>query len=364
MDLKTATSFLKLFGKGEIPHPAYLIFFVTSRCMGRCRHCFYWEHINQEEAVLTPEEVEKVAGSMGPLLQVTFTGGEPFLREDFTDLVKIFYRKNQLYHIGIATSGFHPERAEAGAKEILKMCTGSNLTVGLPVEGPRELNDYIRGVEGFYDRTNETISRLKTLKDANPRLTLLVDITASGFNRGRLLETYHHVRDDLCPDMINVILTRGVPREEGGRDLDPREVETLFTVMEKDARSGRISGYQFFSRLLHAKDIVLHRMALDIYCHGTYHLPCEAGRVAGVLLPEGDVYPCELWEEPMGNVRESGHDLPAVWTSERARRIRREILESRCTCYHQCFLSNTIFWNPAAWPGIMKEWAKVVTKKG
>ncbi len=364
MDLKTVISHLKLFGKGELAHPAYLIFFVTSRCMGRCRHCFYWEHINQNETVLDPAEVEKVAGSMGPLLQVTFTGGEPFLREDFTDLIKIFYQKNKLYHIGIATSGFHPERVEKGVKEVLRTCPDSNLTVGLPIEGPRELNDYIRGVEGFYERTTDTLSRLKALKSDHPRLTLLVDITASGFNRGSLVQTYHHVRDDLCPDMINLILTRGVPREEGGLDLDPAEADTLFKIMESDARQGKVPGYRFFSRLLHAKDIVLHRMALDIYRHSSYHLPCEAGRVAGVLLPEGDVYPCELWDEPLGNVRESGYDLSSIWTSETARRIRHEILQSRCTCYHQCFLSNTIFWNLNAWTGIVKEWAKIAAKRG
>ncbi len=364
MDLKTAASYLKLFGKGATRHPSYLIFFVTSRCMGRCRHCFYWEHINREEDVLTREEVEKVASSMGPLLQVTFTGGEPFLRDDFPELIKIFYEKNKLYHIGIATSGFHPSRVEEGVKEVLASCPDANLTVGLPIEGDSELNDYIRGVDGFYKRTTETISRLQGLKKEHPRLTLLVDITASGFNRGRLAETYRHVRDDLNADMINVILTRGVPREEGGRDLDPREVEELFKQMESDARQGKVPGYRFFGRLLHAKDIVLHRMALDIYRTSSYHLPCQAGRVAGVLYPEGDVYPCELWDGPLGNVRENGYDLPSIWTSERAARIRREILEGRCTCYHQCFLSNTIFWNLAAWPAIVREWAKVAVRKG
>ena len=357
MDPRAALSALRLFGAGPLPHPLYLIFFVTSRCAGRCRHCFYWQSLNQPEQPLTVAETDRVAASMGRLLQVTFTGGEPFLREDFPELVEIFYRRNRVFHLGIATSGFHPERVEAGVKRILAQCPDSNLTVGLPLEGPPELNDDIRGVPGFYQRTTDSLARLQRLH--HPRLTTLIDITASGFNRGRLLETYAPARDTLKPDAINVILTRGVPREEGALDLDPEEVALLLGQMEDDARSGRVRGYGFFRRLLHAKDLVLRRMALDIYRGGSCPYPCEAGRVAGVLMPEGDVYPCELWEKPVGNVRESNYDFPAVWNSERAKKAREEIISSRCSCYHQCFLSNTLFWNRRAWPAMLREWKKI-----
>jgi MoaA/NifB/PqqE/SkfB family radical SAM enzyme len=361
VDIGAAISSLKLFGTGELSHPAYLIFFVTSRCVGKCRHCFYWESINKEESPLTLDEIEKVASSMGRLLQVTFTGGEPFMREDFPEIVEIFYRKNQVYHLGVATSGYHVDRVEAGVRRILESCGGSNVTVGLPIEGPPELNDEIRGVKGFYERTTETLTRLKAIKRAHPRLTILIDITASAFNRGRLIETYCHVRDELSPDNINLILTRGVPREEGARELDPDEVAKLLSLMEDDIKKGSISGYSFFGKLLHAKDVMLRRMALDIYRNDTYKLPCAAGRIAGVLMPEGEVYPCELWKEPIGNVRESGYDLSAVWTSEPARAARREIIDSKCTCYHQCFLSNTIFFNLGAWPGMIRELMKILT---
>ncbi len=359
MDFKTAITSLKYFGRGPLSHPTYLIFFVTSKCSGRCKHCFYWESLNKEESPLTPEEVEKVSASMGPLLQVTFTGGEPFLRDDFPRLVETFYRNNKVYHLGIATNGFHPERVGAGMKQILEACPRSNVTVGLPIEGPPELNDEIRGRENFFKRTAESLERLRALKRAHPNLTILVDVTASAFNAGRLVETYKLVRDEIKPDAINLILTRGVPMEEGARELDTDEVAKVYNLMEEDIRKGAVRGYGFFSGLLHAKDVILRRMALDIYRSGSYHLPCEAGRVAGVLLPEGEVFPCELWPEPIGSVRESGYDFPALWNSEKARAIRGEILSSRCSCYHQCFLSNTIFFNLRSWPSILWEYARI-----
>jgi radical SAM protein with 4Fe4S-binding SPASM domain len=357
--LSQAIGAVDLFRGRELLHPQYLIFFVTSQCVGRCRHCFYWEHINQKEDRLTIAEIESVAKSMGSLLQVTFTGGEPFLRDDFPEIVEIFHRVNQVYHLGIATSGYLPDKVAAGVRQILERCPGANLTVGLPIEGPKELNDEIRGREDFFNRTVSCLESLKALKKTWPRLTTLIDITASGFNAGRLIETYELVRDTLRPDAINLILTRGNPREAEAKTLDVAEVERLLTLMETDARAGRVAGYSFFSKLLHAKDLVLRRMALDIYRKETCDLPCAAGRIAGVLMPEGDVYPCELWHEPIGNVRESGLSMPAVWTSEKAQKARSQILDTRCACFHQCFLSNTIFFNLKAWPGIVKEWAKI-----
>lgn len=355
-DLGLIRPLLRAFSGRPPPHPLYLILFVTSRCVGHCKHCFYWPAINQPERPLSREEADKTAASMGRLLQVTFTGGEPFLREDFVDLAEIFYRRNRPYHLGIATSGFHPERVEAGVKRLLASCPDSRLTVGLPLEGTEELNDEIRGVPGFFARTTETYQRLLPLRQASPRLTLLVDITASGFNRGRLRQTYEMIRDNLRPDVINLILTRGVPRDPAGKDLDPREINDLLALMEKDLRAGRQKGYRFFGTLLSAKDIILRRLALEIFQNHSFHFPCAAGRIAGVLMPEGEVFPCELWTESLGNVRAHNYSIPAIWSSEKARAIRREIIASKCTCYHQCFLSNSIFFNLREWPGLLKEW--------
>lgn len=327
--------------------------------MGQCKHCFYWSHLNRQESLLSIEEVKKIAGSMGRIYQLILTGGEPFLREDFTDLVEIFYLHNEVYHLGVATSGYYPERIENDVKCLVQKCNKLRITIGLPVDGPADLNDEIRGVHGFYARTVETFFRLKKLKKHFPQLNILIDITISAFNRGRLEETYRHILNDLEPDLINAILARGNTRDPAAKQMDTGEVEKLFSLMEEDIRHGRLPGYPFFPRLLHAKDIVLRRTALDIYKNNTYHLPCQAGRTIGVLMPEGDVYACELQEKAIGNLRMFDYDFPALWQSENALKIRKEILDSKCTCYHQCFLSNTLFWNLKSWPGMINEWIQI-----
>lgn len=355
--------FAPYFWRRRVPHPIYLIYFVTSRCMGRCAHCFYWQSLNQEQDPLRLEEVERIAASMGRLLQVTFTGGEPFLRSDFIALVKTFYRYNQPVNLAIATSGFHPRQVEAGVAELLRDCPKSQVTVGVPIEGDQELNDRIRGVPGFYDRTRRTIYRLNELKKRNPRLTVLVDLTASALNQDRLLKTYTMVRKELRPEVINLILVRGRPRDPETLDLDPAKVEPVLKVMEEDIRMGKVKGFRFFGDLLHAKDILLRRTALEIYRDGEHRVSCTAGALAGVIQPEGELFPCELWAESFGNLREHDYQVPALWNSKRGREIRRRIIKTHCTCYHQCFLSPSLFFNLRFAPALLREWWRIQVGK-
>ena len=355
--------FARYFFRRQAAYPIYLIYFVTSKCMGRCAHCFYWPALNREEDPLNLEEVDWIASSLGRLLQVTFTGGEPFLRDDFIPVVKTFYRRNRPVNLALATSGFHPDRVAAGVEEVLRDCPQSQVTVGLPIEGDPELNDRIRGVPGFFERTRKSLSRLKELKKRNPRLTVLVDLTASALNQDHLLKTYNLVRKELQPDVINLILVRGKPRDPESLRLDPAKVETMLRVMEEDIRMGKVKGFRFFGGLLHAKDILLRRMALDIYRDGKHRLPCTAGALAGVIQPEGELLPCELLGESFGNLREHNYDVPALWNSEHGREIRKRIAETQCTCYHQCFLSPSLFFSPRFAPALLREWLRIRTRR-
>lgn len=359
MAVTQSLKFSRFFITRRAPYPVYLIFFVTSRCMGKCRHCFYWQDINREEKPLEAEEVERAAKSMGPLLQVTLTGGEPLLREDLADLLKIFYRNNRPVNLGLATSGFFPEKLEAVAEDVLSSCPGSEFTVGLPLEGVGELNDSIRGVDGFFERTMESHARLKKLKERYSRLTILVDITVSSFNQDHLEETYIYARDQMKPDLINLILTRGDPREKSALDFDASKVERLLGLMESDIRKGLVPGYGFFRDILHAKDILLRRISLEVFQTKRFMVPCLAGSLAGVIYPGGDLHACELLGEVIGNLRDSGYDMKALWGGERAEALRQKIDDTRCSCYHQCFLSPSLFFNARFAPGLLREWLRI-----
>jgi len=340
-------------------YPIYLLFFITARCMGRCRHCFYWKELNQPKKELSLDEIEKLSKSIGRLLQLTITGGEPLLRDDLEQVFAIFYQHNKPFDFGLATSGFYPEKLEKLARWVLENLKESNFTIGLPIEGLPELNDWIRGVDGFFERTRESILRLRKLKEKFPQLTILVDITASAYNQDQLEETYYMVRDELAPDLINLIIVRGEPKEKEAKELDPQKIRQAVKLIEEEARRRKIAGYKFYSRLLLAKDNLLRRVALEVFEGKSPRLRCQAGRLIGVIYPEGEVYPCELLDKPMGSLREAGYDLKKIWHSQKAAEIRRWIRKEKCRCYHQCFLSPSLFFDPLYLPSLIKEYLTI-----
>ena len=71
------------------------------------------------------------------------TGGEPFIREDLSDIVKELYKKSD--RIVISTNGFFTDR-------IIKLCEEfPNVGIRISIEGLEETNNKIRG---FYALQN------------------------------------------------------------------------------------------------------------------------------------------------------------------------------------------------------------------
>ena len=69
----------------------FIILYVTNRCNFKCDFCFYYAEVDKgrKPTELTLEEIDKITKSAGRLLQLSMTGGEPFIRKDFAELTDI-----------------------------------------------------------------------------------------------------------------------------------------------------------------------------------------------------------------------------------------------------------------------------------
>ncbi|MES1167134.1 MAG: hypothetical protein ABUL68_03955, partial [Pseudomonadota bacterium] len=66
-------------------------------------------------------------------------------------------------------------------------------------------------------------------------------------------------------------------------------------------------------------------------------ITCSALLSTAYLSEKGDVYPCTIWDRPLGNVRTTGYALMPLIEAARRDGVRRAVAERRCpNCWTPC----------------------------
>ena len=107
------------FKKGALP--VQVTFFVTNKCNCACKHCFALKELNNPlRDDLTLDEIRQISFSMGNFIYLLIGGGEPFLRPDLPEIVRIFYENNNVLNVTIATNGSLTDTIIDCTKQILR----------------------------------------------------------------------------------------------------------------------------------------------------------------------------------------------------------------------------------------------------
>jgi len=344
--------------------PVYLIHFVTEVCNLRCSHCFdffYEEGPKRLPHELTLDEIDKMTKSLGELLFLLPTGGETFLRPDLPRIIELYYRNCRLRNVGMPTNGTLTERVVKGVEEILARCPELHLGVDISIDGLHEVHDAIRDRKGLFQTCVETYRRLKQVEVRHSNFKVCVELTIQRQNQDQLAEMYDYFVRELGSYNILVRVVRGAPRDPGEKEIDLEKVESFFDRLERGVRGGDYHGQAIYplSDLITARELVGRRLQLRVLREKRYRIPCYAANLMGVIRSNGDVMACELRDDKLGNVREFDYDFARLWRSAHARAISRDIVENKCFCTHECFMSTNILFNPRLYPQLLGEAARL-----
>jgi radical SAM protein with 4Fe4S-binding SPASM domain len=283
---------------------------LTERCNLRCRHCYQSGRRTDE---LTLPEIKNVIDEVSSTLSewsethnISFspsfnlTGGEPFLRKDFFEVIEEI--GNRGFDMYILSNG------TLITGRIADMIAGHGVKgVQVSVEGPEEVHDSIRG-KGSFSASSQGI---RNLLDSGLNVTL--NVTLSDLNAPYM------------KDMISITSSLGAGRlgfsriVPYGRGLELRdhmlrsqEVKELYESL----LSAEIDGIEIVTG-----DPVATQMNLpsgnDTGC--TAFGGCAAGISGVTLLADGTITPCRRLDIPIGNIRKDS--LREVWATS-------EVLES------------------------------------
>ncbi len=317
--------------------PPFLILFINSICNLACDHCFYWKELNQRDD-LTSDELEALSKDLGRIENLNLSGGEPFLRDDFAEVVGHFVRNNGVRRVYCPTNGYFAKRTIAALEELFRLPDLESFTAELSLDGMPEFHDRFRGNPKSFEKAMETYDALAELKSREPRLFIHANSTATGENVEEIkrLTTFLH---DRCPEMEhhNIAMLRGERKRPTltGPGLEAyRELVDYVRSLWSDREEGRHGGIV---------EPMLHWAKLKIAGTQQQAIPCTAGLLTGVVYANGDVSVCEQ-HEPIGNLRDE--TFSEIWNSPRAEALRASIGCKDCFCTNEVFLWPSVVFRP------------------
>jgi MoaA/NifB/PqqE/SkfB family radical SAM enzyme len=353
--------------------PIQLTFFLTRKCNARCPFCFYRssegagkrekggpgenEHDRSE---LTLAETEKVSASLGSLLWLAFSGGEPFLREDLVGIARVFYKQNKPSIILLPTNGLLPDRIYDMTEAILKSCPKSTVVVKLSLDGPEETHDSLRGVPGAYQKVLKTSERLAALSGRYRNFELGVNTVFCSRNQHNMDELLTSVRQLDGVRVHTVSLIRGDVAEEQLKEVDPDAYAKVGERLARDLRCRAAGKYRFSGAgLKAAQDVLQRRLIHRTAVEKKRQTPCFAGSLGLVLTETGHCYPCEAFSNRMGNVRDFNCNVTNLLESREASAALQDVRRSGCYCTHECAMMMNILFNPRLYPALIAEYFRL-----
>ena len=301
---------------------------VTYRCNARCNMCNRYQAPSPPEAELSVETIRKL-----PRMYFTnITGGEPFLREDLKDIVRVLYQKSD--RIVISTNGFFTDRIVDLCREFPK------IGIRISIEGLEETNNAIRGLE---DGFNRGITTLKALRKMGIR-DIGFGMTIQDQNAADLLPLYrisHELDMEFATAAVHnsfyFVQTQNIIHN---RPTVAQQLENLVNELLKSP-----SPKKWFRAYFN------HGLIAYIYSQKRL-LPCDMSFDTFFIDPYGDVMPCNgtREKEVMGNLNRQ--DWDALWNSPEAAAVRRKVR----SCDRNCWMIGSVspamhkyIWKPALW---------------
>ncbi len=301
---------------------------ITYRCNARCTMCSRYKAPSRPEEELSLAVLEKLP----PMSFTNITGGEPFLRTDLKEVVRVLQRKSD--RIVISTNGYFTDR-------ILDLCQEfPQVGIRISVEGLEQTNNEIRGLEDGFRRAVETLKKLREMG----RKDVGFGMTVQDRNAAELVPLYR-LSDDYGMEFATAALHNSfyfVERNNIIRDrlMVARNFEALINELLRSNQPKKWFRAYFNHGLIN-------------YIFGQPRLlPCDMSFDTFFIDPYGDVMPCNgtREKEVMGNLnRQSWEEL---WNSPQAEAVRGRVRRCRRNCWMIGSVSPAMhkyIWRPAWW---------------
>lgn len=327
----------------ELKNPYKITHILTYRCQFKCTMCNIWERKPSQE--LTAGQIAEFYKRSSGLSWINLSGGEIFLRADLLEIIRAIDKYcRSAYLLNFPTNGYQTEVIVDTVREIISSSSFPRVMVTVSLDGPPELHDRIRNMPGSWDRAVETYERLRMLKNA--RFNVYFGMTLQNANAQAFEETVLSVRQRIGHIQyrdfhVNVLHTSG--HYYGNADCcglrDEQQVINELKRIRKLRGAGLFDPVGFL-------ESQYQKMAIQYLMNKKIPVKCQALAASFFMDPAGLVYPCSVFDDPVGNIKDFGFDLHTLWNSFQRSSARQEIRKGNCPhCWTPCEAYQNILGN-------------------
>ncbi len=282
---------------------------LTYRCNNQCPHCYVGREKPFPEMEATDwKEVIRTLWDVG-VPHITFTGGEPTLRDDLPELIA-FAEETGLV-TGLITNGrllkkdLVQDLVSAGLDHIQITIESFNEETHNHMVGAPAWQETVRGIENclktpLYVLTNTTLTR-ENCAEIEKTLSFLNSLGLERFAYNSLIYSGN-----------GRAVGTGIEEEDLGSYVKTIKSRAAHLNME----------FIWYTPT--------HYCIFDPCVEGIGLKQCSAAKYNIAVEPNGDVIPCQSYFETMGNILTDTWEK--IWESDIARYLRnREYVEEKCT---------------------------------
>jgi radical SAM protein with 4Fe4S-binding SPASM domain len=307
LDVKTVEPFTH-----SLSAPFRMDLAVTFGCQNNCVHCYAGGPHETEE--LTTDQWKKVIDKLHGIgvFILTFTGGEPTLREDLPEL--LLHAQNKGAVTGLITNGrrlkdkAYMEQLEKAGLDFVQVTLESHKA---------QIHDQMTAEKGSW---KETVAGIKNALQTKVYVT--TNTTLSKYNASEFLQTMDFIKDlGVGAFGCNSLIHSGKGNEVSEEFSLP--LETLNELLPQIREKANQLGLKFlwYTPTQYCR--------FDPVKLGLGVKSCSAANINMCVGPNGDVYPCQSYFESLGNLLKD--DWQSIWNNPLSIKLRnREYVEPKC----------------------------------
>jgi radical SAM protein with 4Fe4S-binding SPASM domain len=296
----------------EFSAPLRVDLALTFRCQNNCVHCYAGgPHETSELTTEQWKEVIDLLHQIGVFI-LTFTGGEPTLREDLPEL--LLHAQNKGLVTGLITNGrklkdkTYVETLEKTGLDFIQVTLESHKS---------EIHDLMTATKGSW---KETVAGIKNIIPTQIYAT--TNTTLSKYNASSFLETIDFIkRLGVAAFGCNSLIYSGKGNAVSEDFVLP--LETLEELLPKVHDKANQLGLKFlwYTPTQYCR--------FDPVKLGLGVKSCTAAKINMCVGPDGDVYPCQSYFESLGNVLKD--NWKKIWNHPLCMSLRaREYAPEKC----------------------------------